>query len=121
MVDYINLDYKPSDNDLIALYYVQISSECRNLQHASEEIAKESSIGTWTEISTLSPEIAKKLNLSNTTIYDTRKRIRRVQYMDSKGVQVTMDFKKEKLKRPSKFERFFEKIPEDYEFIDLTE
>lgn len=64
MVDYINLDYKPSSNDLIAMYYVQISSECRDLQHASEEIAKESSIGTWTEISTLSPEIAKRLKPS---------------------------------------------------------
>lgn len=64
MVDYINLDYKITSNDLIAMYYVQISPECRDLQHASEEIAKESSIGTWTEISTLSPEIAKRLKPS---------------------------------------------------------
>ncbi|MFX0039434.1 MAG: type III ribulose-bisphosphate carboxylase [Promethearchaeota archaeon] len=64
MVHYINLDYDPTDNDLIAMYYVEISPECRNLQQASEEIAKESSIGTWTEISTLSPEIAKRLKPS---------------------------------------------------------
>ncbi|MFX1242514.1 MAG: type III ribulose-bisphosphate carboxylase [Promethearchaeota archaeon] len=64
MVDYINLDYVPSENDLVAMYYVQISPECKNLQQASEEIAKESSIGTWTEISTLSPEIAKRLKPS---------------------------------------------------------
>ncbi len=64
MVDYINLDYVPNDNDLVAMYYVQISPECKNLHQASEEIAKESSIGTWTEISTLSPEIAKRLKPS---------------------------------------------------------
>ena len=64
MVDYINLDYAPNDNDLVAMYYVQISPECKNLQQASEEIAKESSIGTWTEISTLSPEIAERLKPS---------------------------------------------------------
>jgi ribulose-bisphosphate carboxylase large chain len=64
LVDYINLDYIPSENDLVAMYYVQISPECKNIEQASEEIAKESSIGTWTEISTLSPEIAKRLKPS---------------------------------------------------------
>ncbi len=63
-MDYVNLDYEPSNNDLIAMYHVEISPECRNLQHASEEIAKESSIGTWTEIATLSAEIAEKLKPS---------------------------------------------------------
>ena len=63
-MDYVNLDYEPNENDLIAMYFVEISPECRNLEHASEEIAKESSIGTWTEIATLSAEIAKKLKPS---------------------------------------------------------
>lgn len=63
-MDYVNLDYEPSENDLIAMYYVEISPECKNLQHASEEIAKESSIGTWTEIATLSAEIAERLKPS---------------------------------------------------------
>ena len=63
-MDYINLDYQPSENDLIAMYYVEISPECKNIQHASEEIAKESSIGTWTEIATLSADIAKRLKPS---------------------------------------------------------
>jgi len=79
LVDYINLDYKPSENDLIAMYYVQISPECRNLQHASEEIAKESSIGTWTEISTLSPEIAERLKPS-TFYIDPEKNIIKIAY-----------------------------------------
>jgi hypothetical protein len=61
--------------------------------------------------------LPEKLNL----ITDGRHRIRKVSYLDSKGDEVTMVFKKEKLKRPSKFEKFYEKIPEGYEFIDLTE
>ncbi|MFW9969740.1 MAG: type III ribulose-bisphosphate carboxylase [Candidatus Odinarchaeota archaeon] len=79
MVDYVNLDYNPTDNDLIAMYYVKISPECRNLHHASEEIAKESSIGTWTEISTLSPEIAKKLKPS-TFYINSEKNIIKIAY-----------------------------------------
>jgi hypothetical protein len=54
-------------------------------------------------------------------VTDGKNRIRKVQYYDSKGDQVTMIFKSEKLKRPPNFENFFKTIPEDYEFIDLTE
>ena len=54
-------------------------------------------------------------------ISDGKNRIRKIQYLDSKGDEVTMLFKKEKLKRPSKFEKFYEDLPEGYEFIDLTE
>jgi ribulose-bisphosphate carboxylase large chain len=63
-VNYVNLDYKPDDNDLIAMYYVELSPECKDLEQACEEIAKESSIGTWTEIATLSADIAKRLKPS---------------------------------------------------------
>ncbi len=79
MVDYINLDYIPNDNDLIVMFYVEISPECKNLRHASEEIAKESSIGTWTEISTLSPEIAQRLKPS-TFYIDPEKNIIKIAY-----------------------------------------
>ena len=64
MVHYVNLDYKPNEDDLIAMYYVEKSSECRDLEQACEEIAKESSIGTWTKIATLSADIAEKLKPS---------------------------------------------------------
>lgn len=53
-------------------------------------------------------------------ITDSRNRIRKVQYHDSKGDQVTMIFKHEKLKRPSKFDSFYTSVPEGYDFIDLT-
>ena len=64
MVNYVNLDYKPNDNDLIAMYYVELSPDCKDLEQACEEIAKESSIGTWTEIATLSADVAEKLKPS---------------------------------------------------------
>ncbi|MHA1986898.1 MAG: type III ribulose-bisphosphate carboxylase [Promethearchaeota archaeon] len=64
MVNYVNLDYIPNDKDLIAMYYVELSPECKNLEQACEEIAKESSIGTWTEIATLSADIAERLKPS---------------------------------------------------------
>jgi ribulose-bisphosphate carboxylase large chain len=55
------LNYVPTDKDLIVMYYVDKAPECSSLESACIEIAKESSIGTWTKISTLSPEIAEKL------------------------------------------------------------
>ena len=55
------MNYIPTDKDLIAMYYVDKAPECSSLESACMEIAKESSIGTWTKISTLSPEIAEKL------------------------------------------------------------
>ncbi|MFW9864756.1 MAG: type III ribulose-bisphosphate carboxylase [Candidatus Thorarchaeota archaeon] len=64
MVHYVNLNYTPNDDDLIAMYYVEKSSDCRDLEQACEEIAKESSIGTWTEIATLSADIAERLKPS---------------------------------------------------------
>ncbi|MFW9900704.1 MAG: type III ribulose-bisphosphate carboxylase [Candidatus Thorarchaeota archaeon] len=78
-MDYVNLDYEPSENDLIAMYYVEISPECKNLEHASEEIAKESSIGTWTEIATLSAEIAERLKPS-TFYINPKKNIIKIAY-----------------------------------------
>ncbi len=64
MLEYVDLDYKPNEKDLIAMYYVEKAPDCKSLEHASEEIAKESSIGTWTDIATLSVEIANKLKPS---------------------------------------------------------
>ena len=62
MVDYVDLSYIPTKNDLVVLYYVEELNN--NLEKASEEIAKESSIGTWTEISTMSEDIARRLKPS---------------------------------------------------------
>ncbi|MHA2123387.1 MAG: type III ribulose-bisphosphate carboxylase, partial [Promethearchaeota archaeon] len=64
MVKYVNLGYEPNKDDLIAMYYVEKAPECKDLEQACEEIAKESSIGTWTEIALLHADIVKNLRPS---------------------------------------------------------
>lgn len=59
MVEYVDLKYKPGKDELVAEYYVEPNNI--RLIKAAEHIAAESSIGTWTDISTMSPKIAKKL------------------------------------------------------------
>jgi ribulose-bisphosphate carboxylase large chain len=64
MIDYIDLNYSPTDKDLKVMYFVKKAKDCPSIEKACEEIAKESSIGTWTEIATLSEDIAKQLKPS---------------------------------------------------------
>ncbi|HEY0090581.1 MAG TPA: RuBisCO large subunit C-terminal-like domain-containing protein, partial [Candidatus Lokiarchaeia archaeon] len=80
-MDYVDLNYKPSERDLIAMYYVEKAPETIDIEHASEEIAKESSIGTWTDIATLSSEIAKKLKPS-TYYIDKKNKIVKIAYTE---------------------------------------
>lgn len=60
---YINLNYKPSENDLIASFYLE-PTDGFTIEQASEHIAGESSIGTWTDVKTMKPEIIEKLKPS---------------------------------------------------------
>lgn len=60
----MNEKYDPNENDLIAMYYVEKAESCPSLEQACEEIAKESSIGTWTDIKTMSTDIADRLRPS---------------------------------------------------------
>ena len=48
MLEYIDLRYQPSNNDLICSFYVE-PDNC-SLEKAARNVALESSIGTWTEI-----------------------------------------------------------------------
>lgn len=57
---YIDLSYKPTENDLICKFFVE-PEENSSIEKACENIAAESSIGTWTELFTMEPEIYKKL------------------------------------------------------------
>lgn len=60
MIEYIDTKYVPdSKDDYVVEYYVELNGI--SLEKAAEQIAAESSIGTWTDISTLSPELALKL------------------------------------------------------------
>jgi len=60
---YIDLKYKPKSSDLICEYYMEPGKNI-TFEAAANACALESSIGTWTEISTLSPKLAKKLKPS---------------------------------------------------------
>ena len=79
MVDYVDLTYVPSKKDLVVMYYVEESKN--NLKMASEEIAKESSIGTWTEVATMSKELAQRLKPSVFHI-DQDKKIIKIAYTE---------------------------------------
>ena len=58
MLEYIDLKYKPDKDDFILSYYVESNIDFRK---TCEQIAAESSIGTWTKISTMNKSTAEKL------------------------------------------------------------
>lgn len=57
-MSYIDFNYKPSKSDLVCEFYVEPASGV-SLQQAAENIAAESSIGTWTDVCTMSSRIKK--------------------------------------------------------------
>ncbi len=57
--EYIDLKYQPSATDLVVKY--RIIPNSISIEKACEHIAAESSIGTWTDVCTLSDNIKKKL------------------------------------------------------------
>lgn len=77
MLDYVDLKYKPSRKDLIAEYYVEPNR--MDLKKVSNHLAAESSIGTWTDIATLTPKTAKKLKPSVFSI-NKKKKIIKIAY-----------------------------------------
>ena len=81
MVEYVNLDYKPTKKDLIVMYFVEKALDCNSLEKACEEIAKESSIGTWTDITTMSADIANRLKPS-TFFIDNNNQIIKIAYTE---------------------------------------
>ncbi len=70
---YVDLKYKPSKDELLAEYYVEPNKI--SMEKVCEHLAAESSIGTWTEISTMNPRIAKKLHPH---VYSINKRTRQI-------------------------------------------
>ena len=75
MLEYINLRYRPSVNNLVCQYYIELNN-C-SLEEAAEQIAAESSIGTWTELSTMKPEVASRLK---PTIFSMKKNEIKIAY-----------------------------------------
>ena len=55
---YVKEDYEPTDNDLVCSFYAE-PAEGFTMKQVADGIAGESSIGTWTEVSTMSDDIKK--------------------------------------------------------------
>jgi len=81
VIEYVDLDYKPTNKDLIVMYFVEKTLDCYNLERACEEIAKESSIGTWTDITTMSKDIVNLLKPS-TFFIDNNNQIIKIAYTE---------------------------------------
>lgn len=60
MLHYIDLKYKPKKTELIVLYKPK-PKRGKTLEYAAEQLAAESSIGTWTDLSTMNKKIAQTL------------------------------------------------------------
>jgi ribulose-bisphosphate carboxylase large chain len=56
-LDFVDLNYEPTATDLICTFYVQ--PEGISLKEATGGVAAESSIGTWTELTTAKPYMEK--------------------------------------------------------------
>ncbi|MBD3285174.1 type III ribulose-bisphosphate carboxylase [candidate division WOR-3 bacterium] len=59
-MEYIDTGYKPGDNDLLTVFRVK-PAEGKKFKDVAEALAGESSIGTWTDLSTMVPEVAERL------------------------------------------------------------
>jgi ribulose-bisphosphate carboxylase large chain len=57
--EYVNTQYRPTANDLVVEFYLEPNKI--TLEEASQQIAAESSIGTWTTVVTMKKEIAHTL------------------------------------------------------------
>ena len=56
-VDFVDLKYKPLDSDLVCTFFVEPDSV--GLEEAAGAVAAESSVGTWTELTTVKPYVEK--------------------------------------------------------------
>lgn len=54
-LDFVDLKYRPSDEDLLALFRVE-PADGITMEEAVGRVASESSIGTWTTLTTMTPE-----------------------------------------------------------------
>ena len=56
-MDYVDLKYAPKETDVVCAFYVE--PEGVNMKEAAGGVAAESSIGTWTELTTVKPYVEK--------------------------------------------------------------
>jgi ribulose-bisphosphate carboxylase large chain len=72
---FLDLKYNPKKTDVICQYKIT-PAKGLSLRKVSEDIAGESSIGTWTDIGTMNKNIAKKLSPKIYYISEKEKRVR---------------------------------------------
>jgi len=58
-IDYVNLKYRPKKDDLICYFYLDTDLRKESIKEAAGAVAAESSIGTWTETTTIEPYMQK--------------------------------------------------------------
>ncbi len=75
MLNYTNLKYRPTDKELVCEFYVEPNKV--TMEKACEQVAAESSIGTWTDISTMNPRIAERLR---PTVFSIKGNIVKIAY-----------------------------------------
>nr|VDD88949.1 RuBisCO long chain, Form III-c [uncultured bacterium] len=74
---YLQLKYKPrKDKEIIVTFYLE---SLEGLKKAAVEVAAESSIGTWTELSTMTDKIQRKLS-AKIFYLDQKKKIIKIAY-----------------------------------------
>ncbi|MEM3638197.1 MAG: type III ribulose-bisphosphate carboxylase [Conexivisphaerales archaeon] len=56
--DFVRLGYKPGDDELVALFYVE-PEEGFTMEDAAGRVASESSVGTWSTLTTLTPLVKR--------------------------------------------------------------
>jgi len=56
-IDFVDLKYKPASTDLICVFYVE--PDGISVEEAAGAVAAESSVGTWTELSTMKDYVEK--------------------------------------------------------------
>jgi ribulose-bisphosphate carboxylase large chain len=56
-LDFVNLTYQPKETDVICTFHVE--PEGASLKEAAGGVAAESSIGTWTELTTAKPYVSQ--------------------------------------------------------------
>jgi ribulose-bisphosphate carboxylase large chain len=54
---YVQLNYRPAKDDLVCEFYIE-PAKGLTVEKAAENIASESSVGTWTDIATMKPSIS---------------------------------------------------------------
>ncbi len=73
-VDFIDLDYRPKASDLVCGFHVEPKGI--SMDEAMGGVAAESSIGTWTELTTVKPYLERL----HATVYDIAENECRIAY-----------------------------------------